>query len=325
MTAKPVLVTTYPEAFLHKGGGEYELLEIALNLRKLGIVADAYSPYANDLGAYETVIHFSVNPNGLPLVEAVKQAGKKLILWPNFWINETTAKPPALARFLELADIVVFKSTTERNTFDHVASLSSCRTLIVPVSVDPIYAASPPKSLFQDTFALGDYIVWVGIIEPCKNQLEVIHALREVNLPVVFIGNYRDEPYYQACKEAAPEHFLFLGPMEHKSDILRAAIRESRLYIEPALEPAGKSVLEAAISGARILVSDAPWEREHLGDFAVYVDPKDPKNIRAGVQLGLTTPVPQEQTAVLSQKHLLPGTLEELTAELTIAAEDMIK
>lgn len=310
-----VLLTTYPEAFLHKGGGEYELLDIAHNLRKLGLVADVYSPFSKSLANYGTVIHFSVNASGLPIVEAVKNTGKKLILWPNFWTSKVAANENAIAtRLADLADIIVFKSHTEKTNFENVVSIYAEKALIIPTAVAPIFIDSTPENLFRKSFDLNEYLVWVGIFEPRKNQLGVINVLRDLELPIVFIGNYRDEAYYRACKAAAPDHFMFLEPMEQASDILRAAIRESRLYLEPTLEPAGKSVIEAAISGARVLVADQPWEREHLGRFAVYVNPKDAASIREGVRLALTTPVDPEQVQALAQKHLMPQVLDRLVS-----------
>jgi len=321
MTMQAILLTTYPEAFLNKGGGEYELLNIAHNLRKLGLVADIYSPYSKDISDYDTVIHFSVNASGLPMAEAVKAAGKKFILWPNFWVNKSAASTNAVAAHLaELADLVIFKSRIEKANFESVAPLPDEKTLIIPSAVDPIFLEAAPKNFFRESFGLDEYLVWIGIFEPRKNQLGTIFALHDLELPIVFIGNYRDESYYSACKVAAPDHFVFLEPMEQGSDILRAAIRESRLYLEPTFEPAGKSVIEAAISGARILVSNAPWEREHLGRFAVYVNPKDPQSIRGGVAHALATSVDPEQVRTLAQKHLMPRVLDRLVAFLTGAA-----
>jgi glycosyltransferase involved in cell wall biosynthesis len=313
MKNKAILFTTYPEAFFHKGGGEYELLEIALNMRKLGIVADVYSHYSFDINHYGIVIHFSIHPSGLPILEAAKAAGKKIILWPNFWAHKSATEASIISnRFLELADAVVFKSETEKTNFEIIAQPAKYRFFLVPTGIDPIFAEPTPDNLFKEIFGLNEYIVWVGIIEKQKNQLEVIQALYDLDIPIVFIGNYRDETYYQACRMAAPKHFVFLEPMEHKSDILRAAIRESQLYIEPTLEPAGKSVLEAATCGAKILVSDRPWEREHLGPLVTYVNPKDPDSLFYGVQDGLKKPADIELSSILKEKHLFPYVLNNL-------------
>ena len=88
---KSILLTTYHEAFLCRGGGEYEMLEVALNLRKLGFWTDVYSPYSRDLEHYDVVLHFSIQPSGLPLVEEARRAGKEVIL-----CSGAIGSPPAI-------------------------------------------------------------------------------------------------------------------------------------------------------------------------------------------------------------------------------------
>ncbi|MCC4118933.1 hypothetical protein LLG90_26650, partial [Aromatoleum toluclasticum] len=63
-----VLITTYHEAFVVRGGGEYELLSIADGLRQCGFIADILGPYSRPLEFYDVVLHFSVHGGGLSLL-----------------------------------------------------------------------------------------------------------------------------------------------------------------------------------------------------------------------------------------------------------------
>lgn len=310
-----ILLTTYHEAFLHRGGGEYELLETALNLRKLGFTADVYSPFSRELEYYDTILHFSIEESGLSILKAARRERKRIILWPNFWLGDGHLEGISELgrRFLELADAIVFKSRTEKNFFGSLIPFGDIPTLYVPVGVDPCFLTPPPGRLFRDSLGLEDYILWIGIIEPCKNQLRTINALRELSIPIVFIGNYRDAAYYEACQAAAPEHCIFLEPIAHKSDLMRAAIRECKLYIEPTLEPAGKSVIEAAVAGAPILTSDSEWAREHFGEHAIYVNPLDEESVLRGVRQGLEWKKQESSEAPLIQRHILPDVLKPLS------------
>jgi len=310
---KSILLTTHHGAFLHRGGGEYELLEVALNLRKLGHVADPYGPYSRDVENYDAVIHFSIDQSGLSVVEEAKNAGKEIILWPNFWQEDTTEDTVRIGyQLLEMSDAVVFKSETERKFFERCIPLREKKVLMVPWGVDPAFTEETPNSLFRESFGLSDYTLWIGIIEPCKNQLKTIQALEDFQVPMVFIGNCRDDQYYRACREAAPKHFLFLKPIQHKSDLIRAAIRECSLYIEPSLDPPGKSILEAAFAGANILTCSSEWAREHFGSNAVYVDPEDPYSIQDGVARGLAMPKSSQLSRELIAKHAFPNVLQSL-------------
>ncbi|QJT09798.1 glycosyltransferase [Oceanidesulfovibrio marinus] len=319
---KKILITTYHNAFLNKGGGEYELLEVALNLRKMGHIADVYSPYSRSVQYYDIIIHFSVEEGGLGLLRHVKSEGKKVILWPNLWVesHDRDRVKKVAAAHLDLADAVVFKSRTEEKKFKSVAWQDNTRSIIVPAGVDPSFAQAAPSRLFRSSYDLDTYLLWVGIIEPTKNQLSTIEALADFDLPLVIVGDYRDKEYYAQCRAAAPEHFLFLDPIAHNSDLIRSAMQECRLYIETSLDPPGKSVIEAAIAGAPLLVRESAWAREHFGDAAFYLNADDAGSIREGIERTLDVPKKQVLRNDLMKKHLFPDVLSPLTqliAELT--------
>jgi glycosyltransferase involved in cell wall biosynthesis len=315
-----ILFTTYHEAFLHKGGGEYELLDVSFALRKLGLLADIYSPFSKNLEHYDIIIHFSLEPSGLPLLELIKSKGKKIILWPNFWTaSEFSSEQLALyTRFLALCDAVIFKSQAEYSILRPFIPVH-CAVLHTMVGVDPCFSQPTPDRLFRDSYELEDYLLWVGIIEQGKNQLKTIKALQKCAMPLVFIGNYRDSNYYDQCLTAAPKHFVFLDAMPHKSDMLRAALQECSLYIELAYEPGGKSVLEAVISGAKVLLPESAWAREHFADFPTYIDPDNPESIKEGVQKALLKSIDRDFIAHIAKRHDFQAVLSPLYEYITHA------
>lgn len=313
MTLPSVLVTTYHQAFLHKGGGEYELLEVAFNLRKFGFTADVYSPFSRDIDAYDLVLHFSLTPESLPFVTRLKAMNKRIVLWPNFWQEEALSDEQLtiFSRFLALCDAVVFKSAAEEAILRSLIP-DSCTVLRVLAGVAPCFSTPTPERLFRDSYGVEEYLLWVGIIEPSKNQLATINALRDLSIPIVFVGNTRDAEYYDACRRGAPPHFLFLPPMNHKSDILRAALRECRLYIESGREPGGKSVLEAVISGAQVVLPYSAWAVEHFNDFPTYIASQDERAIAEAVSLAMKRVVVKDIAAEVIKRHMLPDVLAPL-------------
>lgn len=313
MAPSSVLITTYHQAFFHKGGGEYELLEVAFNLRQMGLIADIYSPFSRDIEAYDTIIHFSLEPDSLPFLEALKKRGKRIILWPNFWQSEplSDGQKDFFSRFFHLSDVAVFKSWSDEAILSNILP-ESCQRVRVPAGVDPCFASPTPDRLFRDSYEVEEYLLWVGIIEPSKRQLSTIKALEKLSQPMIFIGNYRDKDYYEACKQAAPPHFLFLQPMNHKSDILRAALRECSAYIELGHDPGGKSVLEAVISGAQVVLPNSSWAEELLGDFPVYIDPDDAASISWGVDQAIQKKPDPAVADALTARHMFPNVLHPL-------------
>lgn len=309
-----VLVTTYHQAFLKKSGGEVELFETAMRLNELGVLADVYGPKSRPLEAYDVVLHFSVHGGGLELLQTVKAVGKRIVLWPNLWIQDPTLGTKELiAKHFALANAIVVKSEAEK---EHIVSqfrVAQELFHVVPAGVDPCYGTPADPDMFKTIYRVDDYILWLGTIEERKNQLFAIGALRDIEIPIVFVGTYRNKKYYNKCLEASPRHFKFLPPMIAKSEVLRSAVQACRLFLEVPLEPPGLSALEAGLAGRPLVLSDSSWSREHFGEYVTYVDPTSKDSIESGVKGALSK---EHSGAALSEKirrrHLAPQCLEPL-------------
>lgn len=313
-----MLITTYHEAFLNKGGGEVELLEVVASLQKLGVSAEVYGPRSRPLEHYDAVLHFSVHGGGLGLLRALRAAGKRIILWPNLWVEDPlqTAGREVVQEHLDAAERIVVKSRAERGHISSLFEVPPEKMCIVPAGVDPAFGVRADEHMFKTIYGVDDYILWLGILEERKNQLFAIEALAGLDQPVVFVGNHRDRNYYQACRKAAPGHFQFLPAMPPKSEILRSTLQNCRLFLEATLDPPGASALEAGLAGANLVLSQSEWAAEHFGEMATFVDPTSKKDIREGVEKAWNLPPHPGLPQAIGEKHLLPGCLEPLVQVL---------
>ncbi len=312
--AVKVLVTTYPEAYLEKGGGEHEIHEITNALRQLSVVADLYGPESKPLKYYDTILHFSLKESGRPLLQIAKAAGKRVVLWPNIWLRgeDPCADYQSLQSQIELADYVVFRSHSEAQNLLQCVQIPTGKTAFVRTGIQAFFGEPADRDLFRTTYGVKDYILWLGLIEPVKNQLTAIKALRDISIPVLFVGGYRDKAYYDECIKAAPAHFRFLPAIPPRSELLRSALQNCAVYLETPLEPAGLSAIEAGLGGASLILSDDPWTREHFGDQVETVDPLDPASIRKSVDRLLEDRNTAKCQAWVRERYLLPEAIKEL-------------
>lgn len=309
-----ILITTYHQAFLLRGGGEYEIFSIADGLKQKGLIVDIYGPYSRSLDNYDVILHFSVHEGGLDLIRELKALGKPIVLWPNLWMH--TLPDPALINLInehvKLADIVVFKSTSEElHVRQHCVDLRDKARRIFTVA-DPLYKTPAPKRLFKELYGVDRYAIWFGIIDPNKNQLAAIRVLRQKGIPLVLVGSARDKSYYEECKKAAGENVIFIEGLSPKSEIVRSALQEALFYIEVSFEPAGLSAIEAGLSGCRLLLNDLAWSREHFGDHAVYADPYSDKDISRAVDEVLERPRNQQYLVAELDKFCFPTSLDSV-------------
>jgi glycosyltransferase involved in cell wall biosynthesis len=313
-----LLLTTYHQAFMKRAGGEFELFNISERLKQNGLIADIYGPFSRALEHYDAVLHFSVHGGGLELLRYVRDKHKPIVLFPNIWLS--APKPgieSMVSEYVDLAELVVFRSQAERNMFEQYFILPAQKTRLIATIADAAYMQAAPQGLFKAIYGVEEYLIGVGIIEPVKNQLSVIQALKNTGQKLVLVGGYRDAEYYAACQAAGGEHVLFINALPARSELMRSALSESQAFIECSHEPPGLSAVEAGLAGASLVVTDSPWTKEHFGEHAQYCDPANPCSILRSIQRAVSQ---KDATKKLTQEHLKPlcqrHSIEQLVAVL---------
>ena len=200
-----------------------------------------------------------------------------------------------IKKMVELADHVILLSNKERQLLEAAgAELKSSSIVRNPVDVEVFKDADP--SLFQTQYNVKDYVLCVGRIEDRKNQLMLVHALRNRNIPIVLVGHSSDKRYFSLIQEIAGENLKIIDRLPPQSEILASAFAGARVFILPSwAEGASLAVLEAAASGANLVLSDRSSESEYFGDYARFCDPGDPKSIEAAVMEAYNNPLSPEQ------------------------------
>lgn len=312
MNLPRILLTTYPEAFLFRAGGEFELITLADSLKKHGFIADLYGAYSRNLDCYDLVIHFSLNPNGLSLVKEMKQYGKKIILWPNFWAADTVdTNGTIFGEFYNLADKILFKSQTEIDHLNSICSIPIDKIVLIPTIVDECFEKRIDEPLFSTLYGIKNYGIWFGVIEPHKNQLTAIKALRELDCTMVFVGAHRNDDYYNECIKEASDKMHFIESLPYRSDITLSALQHADFYLEIPFEPSGISALSAGIAGCQMILSDDQWNHEHFDDSVIFVDSHSVESVQQGVKCALSTPE-QSHVALSLEKYLYTNSTQYL-------------
>jgi glycosyltransferase involved in cell wall biosynthesis len=308
-----VLLTTYHEAFLHRGGGEFEIIGLSENLQSIGLIADIYGPYSRSIDSYDVVIHFSIHSGGLPLLRKLSSHRKRIIIFPNYWCSSLDgdgAPSNDVEEIVRLSDLFLFKSKAELKNFRERYVIPEAKVKLIRAPIDCFSVEDAPKGIFSTLYGIDNYTLWVGGIEPIKNQLNVIRALAHVDTPVVFLGNGIDEEYYSRCRNEAPKHFHFIDSVPYRSEIYRSALRDCDLYMELSLDPPGASAIEAAIAGCRLLLPDIDWCWEFFGENSSYANSSDIDDIRSGFLKALKTDAPESTLQVsLKEQHATPESL----------------
>jgi glycosyltransferase involved in cell wall biosynthesis len=93
-------------------------------------------------------------------------------------------------------------------------------------------------------------------------------------------------PVYAAGEELGASFTAVMSLGRLSSSQIRDWLLTASVYAHPALyEPYGLAVLEAALCGCTLLLSDIPSLRELWGDAALFIDPRKPSGWAAAIEL----------------------------------------
>jgi glycosyltransferase involved in cell wall biosynthesis len=292
------------------GGGEVQMLSLARALPEAGVAARLWRPWEDDLGQADCLHLFGSLREHLPLVAVARRRGLRVALSPITWfgLDCCWGEPRALghrvascARFLLRAacpaipswrrrlyhavDLLMPNSQAEAQQLIRYFGVPPEKVRVVPNGADARFEAGDPE-LFPKRFGVRKFVLAPGRIEPRKNQLGLLRALRGTGVPIVILGDTvpGQEAYYQACRRVADPSVRFLGRLEHTDPLLASAYAAaSCLALVSWFETPGLVALEAAMTGTPLVLPEGGCAREYFGHHAEYVRADDGAAIRASV------------------------------------------
>ena len=307
-----ILMAGRHDAAVAPGGGEIQLSSTLDSLCDFGIDARRMVPgEMDDLASRADCVHlFGSRAEFLPLVESARRQSVPVVLstiawydWRDYWHGGTNvvSRSAAVARFAARAacpwlpswrrrlynsvDLLLPNSTAEARQLMRYFRVPADRIHVVPNGADPRFSQAEAK-LFVDRYGLRDFVLCPGRIEPRKNQLGLIRALRHTNVPVVVLGQVvpGHEDYLAACRREANRHVRFIDRLDHDDPLLASAYAACGcLALVSRFETPGLVALEAAMSGTPLVLPVGGCAQEYFGPLAQYVQSNDYRGIREAV------------------------------------------
>ncbi len=178
-------------------------------------------------------------------------------------------------------DLLLPGSNPEIKEINKLYGINPNSLVIHPGIEDIFYRASP--DLFTNQFGIKNFIISVGTIIPLKNQLNIIKALSDTNLPVVFIGAMgKNNQYNRLFTKNLSKNIIYLGKLNR--EMVSSAFASAKVGILISYsETTGRVNLEAGASGTAVVCSDIPVNREYMKNYAYYCDPDSLQSIKKQV------------------------------------------
>lgn len=292
------------------GGREVQLEATVAALRRLGMDARPWRPWEDEWSRLDVLHLIGSAEEHLEVAAAAQRCGVKLVVSPSAWLDpaqhwsegaswlgkawrrgksllrSVLPRTPAWRRKLyDAADLLLPNSQVEASQLMRVFQTPASKIRVVPSGAERRFAH--PEPLPDPALeALGRFVLYAGRIEPRKNQLGFLQAMRGVSIPVVVLGDpvAGQESYYKACRRIAGPLVRFIPRIPHRHPRMESIYaRCGCAALCSWFETPGLTLLEAAMSGAPIVAPTGGAAREYFGPHARYVHPTDSAGIQAAV------------------------------------------
>lgn len=217
---------------------------------------------------YRSILdHNKALPTLYSMLIGLKEMNKRVLQWANIVLVQTD---------LEAQDLI---KTYEVNI----------KWEVIPNGVSEIYTQ---KSKLSNPFEFEDYIVCVGRIEPRKNNLSIIAAVKELrketnkDIKLVFVGkkSSKHKEYTNLFDLEVEKNnwIVFKNYVSYSS--MPAIYKFAKVCVSASwFETTGLTLLEALFMGTNA-VSTSPRAKEILGDLCTYCIPESASSIASALK-----------------------------------------
>lgn len=319
------------------GGDATQAARTTEELRALGIEANLVGGVAPDLAGYDLVHIFNTQVIGDPVRQAIRARswGLPVVLSTIYWnphgfrsATRGAADAGTSQQALDRAELALQRLTLGSarlllpNSQAEAAQIAAtfpglgAAIRVVPNAVDARFATGDgARFCAAHGLEMRGFVLCAGRKEALKNQLGLIRACRDLELPLVLAGQETEAAadYVAACRALAAESsapVLFLPNLS--GDDLADAFAAARVHVQPSFyETVGLSSLEAALGGCNVVTTANSGAVEYLGDAAWYCDPASPDGIFEAVAAAWSAPLRTDLGPAIAARHTWRRAAEE--------------
>ncbi len=230
----------------------------------------------------------------MQLFQMYLQNGQRKDVWQK-GMDFIAQSPPAPCELttspfaVEYADRLLTCGDTEAKFIKSRFPKAKCETVFFGSTIKE---STVGPELFQEQFGVRDFVLCVGRIEMRKNQLMLLKALEDDDVPLVFAdGGFSYQPgYVDLCRNFKRKgKTIFTGRLSH--DALISAFRAASVHCLPSwYELPGLVTLEAARYGSRIVASSWGAIGDYMKDTITYCQPDSSESIRNAIFNAMALP-----------------------------------
>ncbi len=297
------------------GGVRTQAVMTAKHLEKLGVNVSLISPW-DDLNSMDFDLYhvFAASTETAGIVSRLFEQGKKIVLSPVTYSNRSVSTIQKLLMVekqlkkitrgfsTELsikreiclkADILLPNTSKEALLINKGFKISDQKITIVPNGVESRFKDAIPSS-FMEKHAKEDFVLFAGQASaPRKNVSKLIQAFKNIDAELVIVGDFDSSTYSLECLKMAKKNnrIKLIPTLPHDSDLLASAYAACKVFVLPSqYETPGIAAMEAALTGANIVITEVGGTKDYFNGFADYINPSSVMSIENNIEKALKRP-----------------------------------
>lgn len=298
-----VLIHTYDTAYQNQAGGVHNRIERTVAaLRKLGIEVDFFDKYNINIKDYDILHIFKLDIASKQLVDYAKAVGLKVVVssimsidrgWvvDFYWMLKNIPIATIYKQAFSIcskSDCIIVETSKEAEYMKKHYHIDGKKLNVIPNGIDA--HSLKDDLIYSDLGKTTPYALLLSRFDKNKNQLNVIRAVKNTDIEIVFIGgpDASSKDYYDKCLKEAEgcDNMHFLGWLGSEDKLLKSALGNAAAIICSSYqETFGISILEGIITGATpVLSKTLPILEFDTFNNCLTFDPDNIKEIRMQIK-----------------------------------------
>lgn len=293
---------------LDRGGAEIQIENTLNALNQIEeINAEIITPYTPNLDNFDLIHFFKSLISYYPFANLLKRKNIPYVVSPiifpenglldvlkyNFlhltpFLNKISVVK--LQYFLWGNATILFPNTDKELNFLRTIGVKN-QAKIIPNGLNLAEMELGEENVFFENYSFlrnQQFVLNVGRIDRRKNQKRLILACKELDVPVVLIGNISDKQFFDEINEINYPKMYYLGPIFDKK-ILFGAYQACSVFCLPStMETPGISAMEAAYFNKPVVITKYGGTEYYFKDQAYYVNWRSIQDIKKGIKAALS-------------------------------------
>ena len=334
-----IYLASYQSLMLNRGGPTYKILALKKNLEKIGQEVQLFDMWDKKINIRkdELVYIFNASVSTYNLAVNLKTYGAKFVVNPIFFSNHS-AKLLRTYQFLETpfrkffkrtysdyfftkeicinSELVLPNTKEEKKLLAEGLGVDNKKIRVIHNGVEKRFK-NADATQFIKKFGMKDFILYVGHLGPVrKNGINMIKALQKIDHPAVLIADVLKNEEGEWCRKEITKsnNIKLIEWIDHDDPLLESAYAACKTFILPTrYETPGRAALEAALTGANIVITPFGGTKEYFHSFADYPDPHSIDDIKTKIEKSLN----RKKNDDLSER-IMKNFIWEIIAQKTV-------